>query len=115
MKDEEFRKLLVEYAKEISDPENKKVGFIALRIVFISSRECPLFILLVDCNFKLKKISQSTFVSNKKLSKRTIKVGKFITGRLSNMMEQQEANWNTLDFVLIRPYLGVFIAHAVFK
>lgn len=25
MKDEEFRKLLVEYAKEISDPENKKV------------------------------------------------------------------------------------------
>jgi len=24
MKDEEFRKLLVEYAKEISDPENKK-------------------------------------------------------------------------------------------
>lgn len=113
MKDEEFRKLLVEYAKEISDPENKKVGFIALRILVVV--ECPLFILLVDCNFKLKKISKSTFVSNKKLSKRTIKVGKFITGRLSNMMEQQEANWNTLDFVLIRPYLGVFIAHAVFK
>ena len=37
MKDEEFRKLLVEYAKEISDPENKKVGFIALRILVVES------------------------------------------------------------------------------
>ena len=85
MKDEEFRKLLVEYAKEISDPENKKVGFIAGRILVII-KECPLFIFFVDCNFKFKKISKSAFVSNKKLSKRTRKVGKFITGRLSNMM-----------------------------
>ena len=37
MKDEEFRKLLVEYAKEISDPENKKVGFIAGRILVVKS------------------------------------------------------------------------------
>jgi len=29
LKDEEFRKLLVEYAKEISDPENKKVNLSA--------------------------------------------------------------------------------------
>lgn len=48
MKDEEFRKLLVEYAKEISDPENKKVGFIAGRILVVKS--VSLFILLVDCN-----------------------------------------------------------------
>lgn len=27
LKDEEFRKLLVQYAEEISDPENKKVRF----------------------------------------------------------------------------------------
>ena len=27
LKDEEFRKLLVQYAEEISDPENKKVSF----------------------------------------------------------------------------------------
>lgn len=37
MKDEEFRKLLVEYAKEISDPENKKVGFIEGRILVVKS------------------------------------------------------------------------------
>ena len=30
MKDEEFRKLLVDYAKEISDPENKKVSWFSL-------------------------------------------------------------------------------------
>ena len=37
MKDEQFRKLLVEYAKEISDPENKKVGFIAGRVFVAKS------------------------------------------------------------------------------
>lgn len=101
MKDEEFRKLLVEYAKEISDPENKKVGFIVGRIlVIIIIKECPLFILFVDCNFKFKKISKSTFVSNKKLSKRTRKVGKFITGRLSNMMGTSDDDK--------RPIIGIF-------
>lgn len=32
LKKPEFRKLLAEYAQEISDPENKKVHFLALAL-----------------------------------------------------------------------------------